>query len=131
MISGDHQSTCNVIGNRLGIKPSNVCAGVTPKGKALKVEEIQATGKRVLMVGDGINDAVCLSQADVGMSHASRCFASIHVFGGMAVGSASDITLDVSDVAMMHDNIYLVLVALDLSKKVTINHVYFNTGLYT
>lgn len=111
MISGDHESTCRYVGQKLGIPAENISAGVLPQEKAKIIQSIQETGKQVMMVGDGINDAIALSQADV----------------GMVVGNASDISLDVSDVAMIHDDISLVLVALELSKRVG-NVIKWNIG---
>lgn len=131
MISGDHQNTCHYVGKKLGIPVELISSGVTPQQKAGIIEKLQQEEKehKVMMVGDGINDAVALGQADVGKKLKPiemLCLGSPLVLG-MVVGSASDISLDVSDIAMMHDNLHLVLVALDLSKRVY-NVIKFNIG---
>jgi Cu+-exporting ATPase len=100
MITGDHKSTANFIANQLGI--DHVIAEALPLDKAKLIKEIQAKGRRVAMLGDGVNDAVALSQADV----------------GVAVGTAADLSLEVADVVMLSDNLYQLVVALDLCKVV-------------
>lgn len=63
MVTGDHVTTAIILAEKIGIK--NIEAGVLPADKAKKIEELQRQGKHVIMVGDGINDAIALAQADV------------------------------------------------------------------
>lgn len=63
MLTGDHATTAKIIASKIGI--SHIEAGVSPTEKAKKIEELQSEGKKVIMVGDGINDAIALAQADV------------------------------------------------------------------
>lgn len=98
MLTGDNQMTADYIGKQVGVHA--VIAEVLPGDKAQVVEELQKKGKRVMMVGDGINDAPALVQADV----------------GVAIGSGSDIALDSSDVVLMKSDLNDVYKAIRLSK---------------
>jgi len=100
MITGDHESTAAVIAAQLGIE--NVVAGASPIEKSNFILNLQNQGKHVAMLGDGVNDAVALSQANV----------------GIAVGTAADLSLEVADIVMLSDNLHGLVVALDLSKTV-------------
>lgn len=103
MISGDHQSTCLSIAKDIGIPIENIISEVKPIQKAEKIIELQNGGvKRVMMVGDGINDSVALGNADV----------------GVAIGSASDVSLDVADVVLMQDDLTILLTAFHLTKRI-------------
>lgn len=98
MLTGDNQLTADYIGRSVGV--NHVIAEVMPGDKAKVVEDLQAEGKRVMMVGDGINDAPALVQADV----------------GVAIGSGSDIALDSSDIVLMKSDLNDVYKAIKLSK---------------
>lgn len=98
MLTGDNQLTADYIGYSVGV--DHVIAEVLPGDKAKVVEHLQAEGKRVMMVGDGINDAPALVQADV----------------GVAIGSGSDIALDSSDIVLMKSDLSDVYKAIRLSK---------------
>jgi len=100
MITGDHKATAEVIAQQLGI--DNVEAEALPIDKAKIIENLQSRGMHVAMLGDGVNDAVALSQANI----------------GIAVGTAADLSLEVADIVMLSDNLHSVIVALDLSKTV-------------
>jgi len=100
MITGDHKSTAGVIAKQLGIE--NVVADALPIDKAIVVRDLQKRGMHVAMLGDGVNDTVALSQADV----------------GIAVGTAADLSLEVADIVMLSDNLHRLIVALDLSRTV-------------
>jgi len=100
MITGDHESTASVIAKQLGIE--NVVADALPIHKANIIGDLQNRGMHVAMLGDGVNDAVALSQADI----------------GIAVGTAADLSLEVADIVMLSDNLHLLIIALDLSKTV-------------
>ena len=98
MLTGDNRLTADYIGKKVGV--DHVIAEVLPNDKASVVEQLQNEGKCVMMVGDGINDAPALVQADV----------------GVAIGSGSDIALDSSDVVLMKSDLNDVYKAIKLSK---------------
>lgn len=98
MLTGDHHLAADYIGRQVGV--DEVIAEVLPGDKAGKVEELQSRGSCVMMVGDGINDAPALVQADV----------------GVAIGSGSDIAIDSSDIVLMKSNLEDVYKAIKLSK---------------
>lgn len=98
MLTGDNKLTADYIGKKVGV--DHVIAEVLPNDKASVVEILQKEGKCVMMVGDGINDAPALVQANV----------------GVAIGSGSDIALDSSDVVLMKSDLRDVYKAIKLSK---------------
>ncbi|MBK2404623.1 cadmium-translocating P-type ATPase [Erysipelothrix rhusiopathiae] len=98
MLTGDHRDTAHAIAHQIGI--NHVLAEVMPEEKAAKIKELQRNGKNVLMVGDGINDAVALVQADV----------------GIAVGTGTDVAIESAKIVLMKDNLKDVVNALALSK---------------
>ena len=97
MLTGDNARTAAYIGSQVGV--DHVIAEVMPQDKAGVVEKLQKEGKRVMMVGDGINDAPALVQADV----------------GAAIGSGSDIALDSADVVLMKSDLTDVYRTIKLS----------------
>ena len=97
MASGDNQYTANIVGEELGI--DRILSEVMPEDKSAIVQELQNAGKKVIMVGDGINDAPALAQADI----------------GMAVGSGTDVAMDSADTVLMHDDLRDVPKAISLS----------------
>ncbi len=99
MLTGDNERTAKVIAKTVGI--SKVFAQVMPDQKLNKVKELQQQGHIVAMVGDGVNDAPALAQADV----------------GMAIGSGTDIAIESAEIVLMKDNLFDVLNAIYLSKK--------------
>lgn len=103
MVTGDNEKTARAIANNLNI--DRVVADVLPQQKAEKVKEFQNEGKKVLMVGDGINDAPALACADI----------------GMAIGSGTDIAMESADIVLMRSDILDVVGAIQLSKKTMIN----------
>lgn len=98
LVTGDNPRAAERVARQLGIE--NVRAGVLPGGKAEIIRQLQATG-RVAMVGDGINDAPALMQADV----------------GIAMGRGTDIAIQSSDIILVRDRLELVLVARDISRR--------------
>jgi Cu+-exporting ATPase len=97
MISGDNQNTANAIARRCGIE--NVMANVLPADKANKVVELQKQGYIVGMVGDGINDAPALKQADI----------------GFAMGLGTDIAIEAADITLLRGDLNLIPTAVNLS----------------
>ena len=99
MITGDNEKTANTIANQ--IKINRVLSEVLPKDKAIEIKKLQRKGKIVAMVGDGINDAPALAQADIGIS----------------MGTGADIAKETSDVVLMNSDIYGILTSIELSKR--------------
>jgi Cu2+-exporting ATPase len=97
MLTGDNAGTAKRIAADLGI--DSVLADVLPGQKAEKVKELQATGKKVGMVGDGINDAPALTQANV----------------GFAIGAGTDVAMESADVVLMKSDPYDIVAAIELS----------------
>ena len=98
MLTGDNAATAKRIAADLGI--DSVLADVLPGQKAEKVKELQATGKKVGMVGDGVNDAPALTQADV----------------GFAIGAGTDVAMESADVVLMKSDPYDIVAAIELSR---------------
>ena len=99
VITGDREVTAQTIASRLGIE--NVMAQVLPADKAEKVRELQAMGKTVAFVGDGMNDSPALAQANV----------------GIALGSGTDVSVEAGDIVLVGDDLRDVVVAMDLGRK--------------
>lgn len=106
MLTGDNEKTANAIGRQAGV--DNVIAGVLPDGKASVIQKLRAEGKTA-MVGDGINDAPALTNADV----------------GIAVGAGTDIAIDAADIVLMKSNLEDVPAAIKLGKA-TLRNIHEN-----
>ncbi|GIO27370.1 heavy metal translocating P-type ATPase [Ornithinibacillus bavariensis] len=97
MLTGDNERTAQAIGKQVGI--DKVIAGVLPEEKADKVKEIQAQGKKVAMVGDGVNDAPALVTADI----------------GIAIGTGTEVAIEAADVTILGGELLLIPKAIRIS----------------
>ena len=101
LISGDSATAVAEIGDRVGISPDHRLAEASPEAKIAKTKELQAAGKRVLMIGDGVNDAAALAQADL----------------SMAMGTGTDTAIASADITVMRPELRGVIDSLKLSRR--------------
>jgi Cu+-exporting ATPase len=99
LVTGDNVRTARALASQVGIATANVAAGVRPENKADFVKELQQRGARIAFVGDGINDAPALEQADL----------------GIAVAKASDIASEASDIILLKSDIHAIPETLGLA----------------
>ena len=103
MLTGDNELTAQEIGRLSGV--DRVIAGILPEQKAKAVKDLQATGKPVIMIGDGINDAPALTVAD----------------SGIAIGKGTDVAIDAADVVLVNGSLRDAVAAIKLSQKTLVN----------
>ena len=128
MCTGDHEITAKAVARDVGIHETNICASVTPEGKADLVRRLQRTIKiqkpylccfgksrstrKVAMVGDGINDSIALARADV----------------GIAIGAGTEVAVEAADIVLVRSELHDIVVALHLSRcvfnRIKINFVW-------
>ena len=99
LLSGDNSAAAEQVGRQVGI--DRTLAELTPAGKVAEIERLQATGRRVAMVGDGVNDAPALAAADV----------------GVAIGTGADVAAEASDLTLVGDDLRLAVDALTLARR--------------
>ena len=99
LVTGDASAVAHAVARQVGIE--HVMAEVLPAGKAERIAELQAGGRRVAMVGDGINDAPALAKADL----------------GVAIGTGTDVAIEASDITLVGGDPRLVVSAIDLSRR--------------
>jgi Cu+-exporting ATPase len=104
MVTGDNASAAQCAARAVGIAPSNVVASVSPAGKAEHVRKLQSEGAVVCHVGDGVNDAVALTQADI----------------GIAMSSSTDVASSAADVVLLKDGLRDIVVLVDVARAVVL-----------
>lgn len=100
MVTGDRPEVAQAIGQSLGLNPTEILAGVSPAGKAAAITHLQSQGQCVAMVGDGINDAPALAQADIGIS----------------LNAATDVAVETAGIVLMRDSLMDVVSSIHLSR---------------
>ncbi|MGM0457558.1 MAG: heavy metal translocating P-type ATPase, partial [Cyanobacteriota bacterium] len=100
LLTGDRPETAQAIGQQLGLSPQEIMAQVSPQDKARAITQLQEAGFRVALVGDGINDAPALAQADV----------------GMALNAGTDVAVETADIVLMGDRLEDILRSIRLSR---------------
>ena len=101
LLTGDNSVVAKAVAAQVGIDPDDVIAGVLPEGKVDVVKALQAQGKVVAMVGDGVNDAAALAQADL----------------GMAMGTGTDVAIEASDITLVRADLQAAVDAVRLSRR--------------
>lgn len=101
LLTGDNESAAQAVAQAVGIDPENVTAGVLPEDKVDVVKQLQSSGCNVAMVGDGVNDAAALAQADL----------------GLAMGAGTDVAIEASDITLMSDDLRSAADAIRLSRR--------------
>ncbi|MEY8566379.1 heavy metal translocating P-type ATPase [Corynebacterium sp.] len=101
LLTGDNEGAARAVAAEVGIDPGHVIAGVMPDGKVEHVERLQAEGRHVAMVGDGVNDAAALAAAEL----------------GLAMGAGTDVAIEASDITLMNDDLRSAVDAIRLSRR--------------
>ncbi|MCT1443123.1 heavy metal translocating P-type ATPase [Corynebacterium glucuronolyticum] len=101
LLTGDNKGAADAVAREVGIDPAHVIAGVLPQDKVTHVEKLQTSGHNVAMVGDGVNDAAALAQADLGLS----------------MGAGTDVAIEASDITLMNNDLVSAVDAIRLSRR--------------
>ena len=101
LLTGDNEATARSVAGEVGIEPGDVIAGVLPAQKVEEVQRLQADGRVVAMVGDGVNDAAALAQADL----------------GIAMGTGTDVAIEASDLTLVRAELHATADAIELSRR--------------
>ena len=111
LVTGDHEEAARTIASRVGISSAHIIANATPEGKIEKVKELQGQGRKVLMAGDGVNDAAALAQADL----------------SIAMGTGTDTAISTADITVMRPQLIGIIDSIDLAKR-TLRTIRVNLG---
>ncbi len=111
LVTGDHHDSAVLIASQVGISSQYVIANASPEEKISKVQELQSQGRKVMMVGDGVNDAAALAQADL----------------SIAMGTGTDTAISTADITLMRPQLMGVIDALNLSRR-TLRTIRTNLG---
>jgi len=101
LLTGDNTATASAVAAQVGIDANDVIAGVLPEQKVAEVQRLQAEGRVVAMVGDGVNDAAALAQADL----------------GIAMGTGTDVAIEASDLTLVRADLHATADAIELSRR--------------
>ena len=101
LLTGDNQGAAEAVASEVGIDPAHVTAGVLPEDKVEVVKRLQSEGRQVAMVGDGVNDAAALAQADL----------------GLAMGAGTDVAIEAADITLMRNSLTSAADAIRLSRR--------------
>jgi Cu+-exporting ATPase len=101
LVTGDNEATARAVGEQVGLAPDDIIAGVLPDQKVAEVRRLQDEGRVVAMVGDGVNDAAALAQADL----------------GIAMGSGTDVAIEASDLTLVRSDLQAAADAIQLSRR--------------
>jgi len=111
LVTGDNPESAAVVASSVGIKPENVIAAASPEDKLAKISALQSAGKKVAMIGDGVNDAAALAQSNL----------------SLAMGTGTDTAISTADITLMRPQLMAVIDALNLAKT-TLKTIKVNLG---
>jgi P-type Cu+ transporter len=111
LVTGDNAESAAVVASSVGIKPENVIAAASPEDKLAKISALQSAGKKVAMIGDGVNDAAALAQSNL----------------SLAMGTGTDTAISTADITLMRPQLMAVIDALTLAKT-TLKTIKVNLG---